>query len=206
MNAGSCIGCFPKSCRDPACERVEGRTSVISRIAVSVLALVVGMAAPGSARTPRAQPPGAGQTAEPPAVTPAEIQRMFDAYALVQAQEQLKLRDDQYPQFLTKFKALQDIRRRNQQERGRVVQELRRLTNDASSDEGAIRDRLKALQDVDGRAEADIRKAVDAVDAVLDVRQQARFRLFEQQMEQQKINMLVRARLQNRPARKQPGT
>ena len=179
---------------------------MISRIAVSVLALVVGMAAPGSARTPRAQPPGAGQTAEPPAVTPAEIQRMFDAYALVQAQEQLKLRDDQYPQFLTKFKALQDIRRRNQQERGRVVQELRRLTNDASSDEGAIRDRLKALQDVDGRAEADIRKAVDAVDAVLDVRQQARFRLFEQQMEQQKINMLVRARLQNRPARKQPGT
>jgi len=151
-------------------------------------------------------PPSAGQVLEQPGVTPAEIQRMFDAYALVQAQEQLKLRDDQYPQFLTRFKALQDIRRRNQQERGRVVQEMRRLVNDAASDEGAIKDRLKALQDIDARAEADVRKAVEALDAVLDVRQQARFRLFEQQMEQQKIRMLMRAQLQNRQQKKQPGT
>ena len=38
------------------------------------------------------QGPGAVAPAEPPGVTPAEIQRMFDAYALVQAQEQLHQR------------------------------------------------------------------------------------------------------------------
>ena len=45
-------------------------------------------------------------------VTPAEIQRMFDSYALMQAQEQLQISEDQFPQFLTRFKALQDVRRR----------------------------------------------------------------------------------------------
>ena len=34
------------------------------------------------------QPPGGGAPLEQPGVSPAEIQRMFDAYALLQAQEQ----------------------------------------------------------------------------------------------------------------------
>ena len=71
---------------------------------------------------PRARPGGARQpavAAMPRPVTPAEIQRMFDAYALVQAQDQLKLGDDQYPRFLARFKALQEIRRRAQAERTR---------------------------------------------------------------------------------------
>ena len=60
---------------------------------------------------------------------------MFDAYALMQAQEQLKISDEQFPQFLTRFKALQDVRRRGLQERARLVQELRRLVNDPQGDE-----------------------------------------------------------------------
>ena len=39
--------------------------------------------------------------------TPLEVQRLFDAYALVQAQEMLELSDAQYAQFLTELKALQ---------------------------------------------------------------------------------------------------
>ena len=52
---------------------------------------------------------------------------MFDAYALMQAQEQLKIGDDQFPQFLTRFKALQDVRRRSMHGARPLVQELRRL-------------------------------------------------------------------------------
>src|SRR5438552_7128347 len=88
-------------------------------------------------------------------VTPAEIQRMFDAYALLQAQEQLKIADDQYTQFLTRFKALQDVRRKALQERVRIVQELRRILNGPQPDESQIKDRLKMLDEVEVHAAAD---------------------------------------------------
>ena len=63
-----------------------------------------------------AQLPGGVAPLEQPGVSPAEIQRMFDAYALLQAQDQLKIGDELYPQFLSRFKALQDARRKALQE------------------------------------------------------------------------------------------
>ena len=139
-----------------------------------------------------------------PAVTPAEIQRMFDAYALVQAQDQLKLSDEQYPQFLARFKALQEIRRRSQNERGRIIQELRRMVLDLKTDESLLKDRIKALQDLDVRAAGEVRKAQDAIDQVLSLRQQAQFRGFEEAMERRKIELVTRARQNNRPNARGP--
>ena len=45
----------------------------------------------------------------------------------------------------------------------------------------------------------DVRQALEGVDQVLDLRQQARFRLFEEQMERRKVELLMRARQANRP-------
>jgi hypothetical protein len=144
-----------------------------------------------------AQQPPAAPGADP--VSPAEIQRLFDAYALVQAQAFLKLSDDQYPSFLARFKALQDLRRRSQNERGRIIQEMRRmLMEDAKSDESQLRDHIKALQDLEARSAADVRRAYDAVDQVLDLQQQARFRVFEENMERRKIELVTLARQANR--------
>ena len=130
-------------------------------------------------------------------ISPAEVQRMFDAYALVQAQDQLKLPDDRFSQFLSRFKALQEARRRAQLERGRLIQELVRLSRQ-DADEGQMRDRLKDLRDLEARSAGEIKSAYDAVDQVLDIRQQARFRVFEEQMERRKIELVVRARQNNR--------
>jgi len=146
------------------------------------------------------QAPGLG---DDPGVTPNEIQRMFDAYALVQAQDQLALGDEQYGRFLTRFKALQDVRRRSLQEHTRLVVELRRLLMQAQPDEAQLKDRMQALQDVDMRAVADVRKAYEAIDQTLDVKQQATFRVFEEQMERRKIELITRARQTNRPRQQQ---
>ena len=132
-------------------------------------------------------------------VTPAEIQRMFDAYALMQAQEQLKIDDEQFARFLSRFKALQDVRRHALQERARLIMELRRLANAAQADEAQIKDRLNALQELDTRAAADAKKASDAINQVLDIRQQAKFRVFEELMERRKLELVMRARQGNRP-------
>jgi hypothetical protein len=62
-----------------------------------------------------------------------------------------------------------------------------------------LRARIKALDEHDSRASEELRRAYAAMDEVLDPRQQARFRLFEERMERQKLELLMRAR--NRAAR-----
>ena len=53
---------------------------------------------------------------------------------------------------------------------------------------------MKALRDQDAKDAAEIQKAYASIDEVLDVRQQARFRLFEDNMEGKKLDLLMRAR------------
>ena len=73
--------------------------------------------------------------------------------------------------------------------------ELAKLTAPAAvMDEAQVREKLRALQELDSRAAAELRKAYDAIDQVLDVRQQARFRVFEQNMERRKLELMLRAR------------
>ena len=145
-----------------------------------------------------------GASLDDATVSPAEIQRMFDSYALMQAQEQLKISDDRFPQFLTRFKALQDVRRRGLQERARIVQDLRRLVNDPQGDEGQIKDRLKSLDELEMRSDGEVRKASDAINQILDVRQQAKFRVFEENMERRKLELVTRARQANRKQQQKP--
>ena len=77
-----------------------------------------------------AQP--AEQSDVPAPLAIGEIQKLLDGYAIVQAQEYLGMTDAQFGPFLPKLRALQDARRRNEQERLRLLQELRRLTNPRS--------------------------------------------------------------------------
>jgi len=169
--------------------------------AVIVLLTALAAASPLAAQRAakgRAAAPDA-EAAEAPGVSPAEIQRMFDSYALIQAQDQLKISDEKFPQFLTRFKTLQDTRRRNMAERFRMIQDLRRLTNEPQPDDTRMRERLKALDDLDVRSQAELTKAYDAINQVLDVYQQAKFRVFEENMENRKLALVMRARQANRP-------
>lgn len=130
------------------------------------------------------------------ALSPAEVVNMLDAYAVVQAANVLQLSDAQYGPFVARLKKLHQTRRQAQQERNRLVQQLRRLAGPQATeiDENAIKVNLKALRDLDDRAATDIRKAYDAVDELLDARQQARFRVFEETLERRKLDLLLRAR------------
>lgn len=142
-----------------------------------------------------AQRAGQAQGAAP--VPPGEIQKLLDGYEFVQAQEYLGLTDAQFGQFLPKLRVLQDARRRNEQERMRLLMELRRMTNPRSqAAESDIQTRVRALGDVEMKAASEIQGARDAIDQVLNVRQQALFRLFQQEIEQRKLQLLMRTRQQ----------
>jgi hypothetical protein len=166
-------------------------------------------AVPADAQSARGR--GAGRAAAPqvppvqgedgPAISAGQIQRWFEAYTVLQAQEALGLTEAQYGRFVTRLKSLQEVRRKHQQSRNKILGDLRKLTNPPAPaasapapDESEISSRLRALRDEDDRGAADLRKAYDGVDETLNVTQQARFRTFEERMEQQKLELLMRAR------------
>jgi hypothetical protein len=173
------------------------------RVVAILFALVaLGVCArPVSAQTAQAPPPAGPRTAgqapaDQPPPTAADIQAWFDAMVLVQAQRALRLTDAQYPQFVGRVKALQDTRRRNQRERNQLVQEIQRILSGRNGpvDETQLRERLKALDDLQPKAAAEVRKAYENLDQVLDLRQQARFRVFEEQIERRRFEILLNAR------------
>ena len=140
-------------------------------------------------------------------MTPGEIQKLFDAYLVMEAQQALQLSDQQYPQFLTRLRTLQDTRRRTQQERNQLMGQLQRLTNPRLTkpvEESEIKARLTSLQELESRTAAEMRKSYNALDEVLDARQQGRFRVLEEQIERRKIELLMRARQQNRQNNARP--
>lgn len=172
---------------------------------VATPAAIAGPRAGGSEA--RATPPAVRQGAGPGrpnaplsedgSVSTAELVNMLDTYAIVQAQRELTLNDTQYAEFVTRLKRLQETRRRNQRERNQLLQDLRKMSGPQAPtpvDEGALRERLRTLREHDDRSAAELRKAYDSLDEVLDVRQQARFRVFEEAIERRKLDLVVRAR------------
>jgi hypothetical protein len=108
---------------------------------------------------------------------------------------ELILTDAQYGPFVTRLKRLQENRRRNNQLRNRLLQDLRLMTApDAAADENAMREKLRALREHTLQSAAALQRDTEAVDEVLDVRQQARFRLLEERIERQKLDLLMRSR------------
>jgi hypothetical protein len=147
---------------------------------------------------------GPGRQGLPPqgGNSPVELQELMDAMVLVQAERDLELSNEQFPQFLTRLKELQGVRRRSDNLRNRAVMELRRLLQPGNPPEGSagrpddaqIRERLKAIDDAEARALVDIKQARSNLEQVLNVRQQARFRLLEEQIERRKLELFARSR------------
>ena len=155
-----------------------------------------------------AQPKQRPLPSDAPEMTPFQLQQLFDAMLVMQAQQELALNETQYGQFLTRLRVLQESRRRYQVERNRLINELQRLTNPRvvrpNVNEAMVRERLTALQELESRHAAETRRAYNGIDEVLDVYQQARFRIFEERIERRKLELIGRAQQNLRNQRKQP--
>ena len=143
---------------------------------------------------------GRGRGDRAPVVRPAELAAMLDAYALLQAQRALQLSDAQYAPFVTRLKKLQENRRRNALIRNRLLQELRAMSApNAAADDNALKEKLRAFREHAEQSAAVLRRDTEAMDEVLDLRQQVRFRLFEERLERQKLDLLMLSRKRAAP-------
>jgi hypothetical protein len=126
---------------------------------------------------------------------------------VMQAQDVLSLSEQQYAQFVARLRVLQDTRRRNQQERARLINELQRMTSPRNGQppaEGEVKNRLNALQELEARSAAELRRAYTGIDEGLTAVQQARFRVLEEQIERRKLELVSRARQNNQSRRPPP--
>jgi hypothetical protein len=151
---------------------------------------------------PSAQGQGQDPVPAPERLPAGEVLRLFDAYAVVQAQEALGLDNAQYGTFVSGYKTLLETRRRHREQRTKMVAELARLVGGgASPSEEAVRSRLRMLKEQDARTVTDTADALEAVEQSLTVLQRARFYVFEERIERRKLELLSRARMQRQNRR-----
>ena len=70
----------------------------------------------------------------------------------------------------------------------------------ATPDENALKEKMRALREHNLQTAATLQRDSEALDEVLDVRQQVRFRLLEERVERQKLDLLMLSRRRVTPA------
>jgi Spy/CpxP family protein refolding chaperone len=121
-----------------------------------------------------------------------QLEQFIATWALNAAQNALKLTDDQFETFVPKFTRLQNIRRRILNQRRALMNQLNGLVNAATPQDEAITEKVRELDALIRRAAEETLKVHLDVESVLTPWQRGRFRLFEEQVERQKIDLLRR--------------
>jgi hypothetical protein len=122
-----------------------------------------------------------------------QVQNMLDGAVLVRAQDALQLSDAQWQAFVPKMRELQQVRIQHQRNRVQLINGLNQATKPGSvADEATLMSRVKALDDLEAQMGTDERTALAAVDSLLTVYQRARFRVFEENNEREKLRLLAK--------------
>jgi hypothetical protein len=146
---------------------------------------------------------GRGQNQRPgrqnlPAAGPMsqqQLQEYFDVHAIVVSERELLLTDDQRPGFIARLTKLQQTRRQQIQQRNRAMRELMPLVQGAGPfRDDVIAEKLKALDELNQKTAQEVRQAELELDGVLKPWQRVRFRMLEERLERQKIDLLIKLR------------
>jgi len=125
-----------------------------------------------------------------------EIQRQFDRFEVIEARRALGLDEQAFAVVGQRLQRMQALRRRQQNQRRAILNDLRQTLEPGSAgiDEAAVTARLAELSSLGVRQAQELRRAQQALDAVLTVRQRVQFRFFQERFEQRKLDLLMRAR------------
>jgi Spy/CpxP family protein refolding chaperone len=124
---------------------------------------------------------------------------MVDAYVIANIQESLGLDDGQYTRVIPLVNKLQKTRREYFGERGRALHTMRRLLRSGTATEAEVEEALKAFNALETEGPARIRTQLSALDAVLTPLQQAKYRVFEVEVEQRMRELMRRSRQERSP-------
>ena len=141
---------------------------------------------------------GAQQNNDRPADR-AEFQQMMEAYVLSKLQDALGLSDEQYAQMVVAQKKLHDARRSHRRERQRLLRQLHREVDLDDADE-RLAATIAELSSLDESHRGELRERIDVIDQILSVRQQAKYRLLEVELERRMQRLIQGVRQRRRGA------
>jgi hypothetical protein len=123
-----------------------------------------------------------------------EAFRMVDAYIVANLQESLGLSDQKYAEVIPLVKKLQTERRAYFESRWRAQRQLRHLLRSGGATEAEVAAALERLRQIDASGPEKVHRCLDALDAALTPLQQAKYRVFELDVEQRLRELMRRAR------------
>jgi hypothetical protein len=123
-----------------------------------------------------------------------EAFRMVDAYIVANLQDSLGLSDQKYAEVIPLVKKLQTERRDYFESRWRAQRELRHLLRSGGATEAEVAAALARLRQIDASGPEKVHRAQDSLDAALSPLQQAKYRVFELDVEQRLRELMRRAR------------
>lgn len=123
-----------------------------------------------------------------------EVRGMMEAYIISKLQDALDLTDEQYGRMVVAQKKLTDTRREYRQNRMRVLQQMRRALQREEAGEDELNPLLRELETLRDEFAADEKKRYEAIDQILDVRQRARYRILEVELQRRLQEMMRQVR------------
>ena len=140
----------------------------------------------------------------PDVMTAQQVEKYFEDVMLFQARNQLALTDAQFVRFGAGLAQLQSARRQQQRRRMMLLRDLNQLLMVRPLDDAAVTAKMNEIDDAATDYARQVQDAYTAIDRVLDLRQRARFRIFDENMERRKLDLLARARQAAQPAATPP--
>ncbi|MEO8362661.1 MAG: hypothetical protein ABI672_21735 [Vicinamibacteria bacterium] len=149
-----------------------------------------------------AQQKAAQKKSEMPPVHAPELRdetfRLMDAYLISNLQESLDLSDEQFARALPLVKRLQADRRDSAIRRMRALRMLRKTLNSGSATESSVADLLKEVKSAATDERAATVHNVEALDAVFTPLQQAKYRVFEAEVDVRLRHLLAKTQEKDR--------
>jgi Spy/CpxP family protein refolding chaperone len=151
-------------------------------VVVALMACVLGLAtAVALAQESRRERRAGGQ----------DVEGLMEAYVISKLQEALDLTDDQFAKMIVAQKKLGEYRRSYRRDRAATLQQMRQALRSAESREERLESLLNQLEERQLSFENQQRSGYKAIDAILDIRQRARYRILEQEI-QRRFQQMIR--------------
>jgi hypothetical protein len=120
-----------------------------------------------------------------------DVEGLMEAYVISKLQEALELSDQQFAEMVVVQKKMGEHRRSFRRDRQNVLGQLREHLRSPDRPDDEITPLLKRLDGLQEELNSQLRADYEAVDKILDVRQRARYRLLEQEI-QARFQQMVR--------------
>ncbi len=183
--------------------------AVAPLLMAGLLALPASMAgaddqAPGQAQpAPKQRADRRDATDTPAAHVPVlrdETFRLMDAYLISNLQESVGLTDEQFARVMPLVKKLQSDRRDFARRRMQALRSLRKTLVSGAATEAGVADLLKEVKTASAEERAATVRNTEALDAALTPLQQAKFRVFEAEVDIRLRHLLARSQDKDRPS------